>query len=643
MSSTINITSDEINFLIYKYLLESGFQHAAFSFYNESLVSKSDINASNVPHGSLVSVLQKGLQYMEVEAHLQEDGTEINCTEPFSLVSNHVCQIKKKNEKNTTIKEKDDSNSTKNNSLNKDKKEKKESTITSTNTTTATTSLSSSRSGYSNDKNDKEKDKYDKDVKMKEEDSIEIPDSQVTTLLGHSNEVFICAWNPSQSLLASGSGDSTARIWKIPPGPCDNKEQVSSIVLAHKNPNYFDKTIDVTTLEWSSDGSLLATGSYDGLGRIWNKNGNLIYVLEQHQAPIFSLKWNKKGNYLLSGSVDKTSIVWDVKTGGVKQQFEFHTAPTLDIDWRNNTQFATCSTDKMIYVCEIGKDKPIMSFQGHHDEINAIKWDPTGNLLASCSDDYTAKIWSMKTGSILFDFKDHTKEIYTIKWSPTGPESMNPNKNLVLASASFDNTIKLWDVDVGKCIYSLKKHLDPVYTVSFSPNGEYLASGSFDKYLHIWSVKDGSLIKSYKGSGGIFEVCWNSSGDKISACYSNSTKEERNSVNRNNNNNNSINGINTINNRNNNNSINNGNDGNNFTILAINLCLTTIISMVLAIIIKFFLWSTTQSILHISTGFKIINNNNNNNNSKAMNQLKKKKLIVDLLSSICSGTTIYQL
>jgi transducin (beta)-like 1 len=46
--------------------------------------------------------------------------------------------------------------------------------------------------------------------------------------------------------------------------------------------------------------------------------------LERHKGPIFSLKWSKKGDMLLSGSVDKTAIVWDAKTGEVKQQFEFH-------------------------------------------------------------------------------------------------------------------------------------------------------------------------------------------------------------------------------------------------------------------------------------------------------------------------------
>jgi transducin (beta)-like 1 len=52
--------------------------------------------------------------------------------------------------------------------------------------------------------------------------------------------------------------------------------------------------------------------------------GDLKNTLNKHKGPIFSLKWNKKGDCLLSGSVDKTAIIWDARTGDVKQQFEYH-------------------------------------------------------------------------------------------------------------------------------------------------------------------------------------------------------------------------------------------------------------------------------------------------------------------------------
>ena len=83
--------------------------------------------------------------------------------------------------------------------------------------------------------------------------------------------------------------------------------------------------------------------------------------------------------------------------------------------------------DKKIYVCEVGKKAPLKKFEGHTDEVNRIKWDPTGNLLASCLDDYTAKIWSMNQNQALFTFSEHKKEVYTIKWSPTGPGTKNPD------------------------------------------------------------------------------------------------------------------------------------------------------------------------------------------------------------------------
>lgn len=55
-------------------------------------------------------------------------------------------------------------------------------------------------------------------------------------------------------------------------------------------------------------------------------------------------------------------------------------------------------------------------------------------------------------------------------------------------SASFDSTVRLWDVERGVCIHTLTRHQEPVYSVAFSPDGKHLASGSFDKCVHIWNT-----------------------------------------------------------------------------------------------------------------------------------------------------------
>lgn len=79
--------------------------------------------------------------------------------------------------------------------------------------------------------------------------AVEIPASKATKLRGHESEVFICAWNPTTDLLASGSGDSTARIWDM----SDNSQAPNQLILRHciqKGGAEVPSNKDVTSLDW---------------------------------------------------------------------------------------------------------------------------------------------------------------------------------------------------------------------------------------------------------------------------------------------------------------------------------------------------------------------------------------------------------
>jgi WD40 repeat protein len=350
--------------------------------------------------------------------------------------------------------------------------------------------------------------------------------SDVLILSSHRSEVFMCAWNPVFThLIATGSGDASARIWEMN-GNTARSGLMSSTLLSHGIDQGDIRNRDVTTLEWSSDGKMLATGSYDGVARVWDRSGTLLYSLSGHQGPIFSLKWNKRGSFLLSGSYDKTIIVWNVSAGGgvgsIEHQFRDHQAPALDVDWKDNTVFASCSTDRTVHIYCIDVDAPLKVYEGHRDEVNAVKWDYSGRYLASCSDDCTAKVWDVESDrtDALFDFVSHDQEIYTVKWSPTGPGSPNPDKIPLLATASFDGSIRLWNITDGSCFRFFNQHVHSVYSVAFSPSGSYLASGSLAGQMYIWSIEENRHVKSYVGNGDIFEVAWNKEETRVAACFS---------------------------------------------------------------------------------------------------------------------------
>ncbi|CDS00611.1 related to Nuclear receptor co-repressor/HDAC3 complex subunit TBLR1 [Sporisorium scitamineum] len=249
-----------------------------------------------------------------------------------------------------------------------------------------------------------------------------IEDGQITTLAGHTGEVFISAWNPSvPNMLASGGGDATVRIWEVPDKAGESPE--APTICKHLPAT---QSKDISTLDWNPDGTLLASGSYDGIVRLWTPQGDLHLVMSMHQGPVISVRWNRKGNMLLTGSADGTVIVWDLNSGKPRHTFPLHSDSVLDVEWLStadgslkpksssdalppmphglspsvaDTYFASCSADNSITLCKLGEPKPVKSFKGHTDEVNAIRFDPSQTLLASVSDDTTAKIWALDIGS----------------------------------------------------------------------------------------------------------------------------------------------------------------------------------------------------------------------------------------------------
>lgn len=131
------------------------------------------------------------------------------------------------------------------------------------------------------------------------------------------------------------------------------------------------------------------------------------------------------------------------------------------------------------------KAKLRRTLSGHSDVVKSVAISPDGQLLASGSYDQTIKLWSLRTGELLRTFCGHTHRVTCIAISPDAQ---------ILASGSYDRTIKLWSLETCELLYTLTGHTDKVRDIAFSPNGLTLISSAIE--VKLWAVRTGKLLRN---------------------------------------------------------------------------------------------------------------------------------------------------
>ncbi|MDZ8070930.1 MAG: AAA-like domain-containing protein, partial [Nostoc sp. DedQUE08] len=153
--------------------------------------------------------------------------------------------------------------------------------------------------------------------------------------------------------------------------------------------------------------------------------------------------------------------------------------------------------------------------EGHSIGVFSVVFSPDSKTLASASSDNTIKLWNLDTGKVITTLTGHSDRVNSVAFSPDSK---------TLASASSDNTIKLWNLDTGKVITTLTGHSAVVISIAFSPDGKTLASASRDKTIKLWNLDTGKVITTLSGhSSSVFSVVFSPDSKTLASASSDNT------------------------------------------------------------------------------------------------------------------------
>ncbi|KAF2812429.1 platelet-activating factor acetylhydrolase IB alpha subunit [Mytilinidion resinicola] len=296
------------------------------------------------------------------------------------------------------------------------------------------------------------------------------------TLQSHRQPITCVAFHPIFSSLASGSEDTTIKIWDWELG------ELERTVKGH--------TKGVLDVDFGGPrgGTLLASCSSDLTIKLWDPSDDYknIRTLPGHDHSVSAIRFipsgaagaPSSGNLLVSASRDKSLRIWDVTTG----------------------------------YC-------VKTIRGHADWVRDVTPSFDGRWLVSAGNDQTARLWDAASGDAKCVFLGHEHVVECVALAPprsyphlaalAGLKNPPPASSSAefVATGSRDKTIKLWD-GRGTLIKTLIGHDNWIRALVFHPGGKYLLSASDDKTIRCWDLtQEGRCVKTVEDAHGHFVSC----------------------------------------------------------------------------------------------------------------------------------------
>ncbi len=337
------------------------------------------------------------------------------------------------------------------------------------------------------------------------------------TFQGHTARVSACTFSPDGQYALSASNDNTQRLWNvanIERATVDQINQQSTTIQGHSDL--------IWSCAFSPDGTYALSASRDNTLRLWNvETEEPVRILQGHTKMVLTCAFSPDGKYALSGSQDSTLRLWDVTTGEQSAIFQDHTERIESCAISPNGRYIVSTSGDLrdigVRLWDVETRELIYMYQEQSDEyastVTACAISPDGRyvlggkgaLFSLTEKHFPLILWDAQTGDEVRAFWGHTQSINTCVFSPD---------STYILSASSDMTLRLWDVQTGEELRAFW-HSGEVNAGVFSPDGRFILSVSDDATLRLWDAQTGGEVARWPAESELRCLAVSRNGQRI--------------------------------------------------------------------------------------------------------------------------------